>query len=468
VAKSKILIVDDEVSMREFLEIMLSKEGYKVSSSGSGKEALKMLNDTIYDLIVSDVQMPGMNGIELLRNVKEVCPDTAVIMITAYASTESGVEAMKAGAYDYITKPFKVDEIRLIIRNALEKKRLEVENILLKREIRERYSFGGILGNSSEMQRVYDLIEKIGPTKTNVLVEGESGTGKELVAKAIHYQSPRREKPFVAITCGAIPDGLMESELFGHMKGSFTGAIANKAGLFEMADGGTVFLDEIGELPLPIQVKLLRVIQERSFRRVGGTEDITVDVRIISATNKTLEEEVKKGNFREDLYYRLNVLQIRMPPLRERLSDVPILARHFIDKYANEHGKEVMGIAMEAMRILKSYSYPGNVRELENIIERGVALEQGAQLSADSLPEFIREGKGVDSHVPAIPPGGLDLEQVVGEYEKALLVSALDKAGGVKKRAAKLLNISFRSIRYRLEKYGLNTGEDSEEDSEEQ
>lgn len=465
-AKSKILIVDDEVSMREFLEIMLSKEGYKVSSAGSGQGALKMLNDTIYDLIVSDVQMPGMNGIELLRNVKVVCPDTTVIMITAHASTESGVEAMKAGAYDYITKPFKVDEIKLIIRNALEKKRLEVENLLLKREIRERYSFGGILGNSPEMQRVYDLIEKIGPTKTNVLVEGESGTGKELVAKAIHYQSLRRDKPFVAITCGAIPDGLMESELFGHMKGSFTGAIANKSGLFEMADGGTVFLDEIGELPLPIQVKLLRVIQERSFRRVGGTEDITVDVRVISATNKTLEEEVKKGSFREDLYYRLNVLQIRMPPLRERLSDVPILARHFLDKYAKEHGKDVKGITPEAMRLLEGYSYPGNVRELENIIERGVALEQGAQLSADSLPEFIREGKGVDSHVPCIPPGGLDLEQAVGEYEKALLLSAVDKAGGVKKRAAKLLNISFRSIRYRLEKYGLNTGEDSEEDSE--
>lgn len=458
-AKSKILIVDDEVSMREFLEIMLSKEGYKVSSSGSGKEALKMLNDTIYDLIVSDVQMPGMNGIELLRNVKEVCPDTTVIMITAYASTESGVEAMKAGAYDYITKPFKVDEIKLIIKNALEKKRLEVENLLLKREFRERYSFGSILGNSPEMLRVYDLIEKIGPTKTNVLVEGESGTGKELVAKAIHYQSPRREKPFVAITCGAIPDGLMESELFGHMKGSFTGAIANKAGLFEMADGGTVFLDEIGELPLAIQVKLLRVIQERSFRRVGGTEDITVDVRIISATNKTLEEEVKKGNFREDLYYRLNVLQIRMPPLRERLSDVPILARHFLDKYAKEHGKDVKGITTVAMRILEGYSYPGNVRELENVIERGVALEQGAQLSAESLPGF--------KQLTYIPPGGLDLEQAVGKYEKALLVSALDKAGGVKKRAAKLLNISFRSIRYRLEKYGLNTGEDSEEDSDE-
>ena len=459
VAKSKILIVDDEVSMREFLEIMLSKEGHKVSSAGSGKEALNMLNDTIYDLIVSDVQMPGMNGIELLRNVKEVCPDTTVIMITAYASTESGVEAMKAGAYDYITKPFKVDEIKLIIKNALEKKRLEVENLLLKREFRERYSFGNILGNSPEMLKVYDLIEKIGPTKTNVLVEGESGTGKELVAKAIHHQSPRREKPFVAITCGAIPDGLMESELFGHMKGSFTGAIANKAGLFEMADGGTVFLDEIGELPLAIQVKLLRVIQERSFRRVGGTEDITVDVRIISATNKTLEEEVKKGTFREDLYYRLNVLQIRMPPLRERLSDVPILARHFLDKYAKEHGKDVKGITTVAMRILEGYSYPGNVRELENVIERGVALEQGAQLSAESLPGF--------KQLTYIPPEGLDLEEAVGKYEKALIVSALDKVGGVKKRAAKLLNISFRSIRYRLEKYGLNTGEDSEEESDE-
>lgn len=466
VAKSSILIVDDEVSMREFLEIMLSKDGHKVVSARNGQEALKMINNTIYDLIISDVQMPGMNGIELLRNVKEVCPDTTVIMITAYASTESGVEAMKSGAYDYITKPFKIDEIRLIIRNALEKKRLEVENLLLKREIRERYSFSGILGNSPEMQRVYDLIEKIGPTKTNVLVEGESGTGKELVAKAIRYQSPRRDRPFVAITCGAIPEGLMESELFGHMKGSFTGAIANKAGLFEMADGGTVFLDEIGELPLPIQVKLLRVIQERSFRRVGGTEDITVDVRVISATNKTLEEEVKKGSFRDDLYYRINVLQIRMPPLRARLSDVPILAGHFLEKYAKEHGKNVSGITPQAIKILEGYSYPGNVRELENIIERGVALEQGAQLSVDSLPGFILESRNLDTLINDIPNGGLDLEQVVGEYEKMLLISALGKAGGVKKRAAKLLNISFRSMRYRLEKYGLNTEDDIEEDGE--
>lgn len=461
-AKDKILIVDDEPSMREFLEIMLTREGYKVTAASNGRDALNMLNKQMYDLIISDIQMPGMGGLELLKSIKDVSPDTEVIMITAYASTETAVEAMKEGAYDYITKPFKIDEIRLIIKKALEKKRLEVENLLLKREFRERYSFGNILGNSPEMLRVYDLIEKIGPTKTNVLIEGESGTGKELVAKAIHHQSPRRDKPFVAITCSAIPDGLMESELFGHMKGSFTGAIANKAGLFEMADGGTVFLDEIGELPLPIQVKLLRVVQERSFRRVGGTEDIAVDVRIISATNRTLEEEVRKGNFREDLYYRLNVLQIKMPPLRERLSDIPVLAGHFLEKYAKEHGKDVVGITAEAMRLLGGYSYPGNVRELENIIERGVALEQGRQLTAESLPKFISEVGKLDAHLTDIPSGGLDLEKAVGVYEKALLLKALDKAGGVKKRAAKLLNISFRSMRYRLEKFGLGGGEELE------
>jgi two-component system response regulator PilR (NtrC family) len=463
--KEKILIVDDDLSGREWLEIMLRKAGYNVSTASGGEEALKMLNQTICDLVVSDIQMPGMGGVELLKNIKETSPDTEVIMITAYASTETAIEAMKRGAYDYITKPFKVDEIKLIIRKALEKKRLEAENLLLKREFRERYSFGNILGNSPEMLKVYDLIEKIGPTKTNVLIEGESGTGKELVAKAIHHQSPRRDKPFVAITCSAIPDGLMESELFGHMKGSFTGAIANKAGLFEMADGGTVFLDEIGELPLPIQVKLLRVIQERSFRRVGGTEDIMVDVRIISATNKTLEDEVRKGSFREDLYYRLNVLQIRMPPLRERLSDVPILAGHFLEKYAKEHGKEVMGIEPEAMKLLEGYSYPGNVRELENIIERGIALELGSQLSPNSLPTSLlerkREARGID-----LPPSGLDLEKAVGEFEKGLLVKALERTGGVKKKAAKLLNISFRSMRYRLGKYGLSMGEDLEEDDE--
>lgn len=465
-AKDKILIVDDEPSMREFLEIMLTREGYKVATASDGRDALNMLNKQMYDLIISDIQMPGMGGLELLKNIKDVSPDTEVIMITAYASTETAVEAMKDGAYDYITKPFKVDEIRLIIKKALEKKRLEVENLLLKREFRERYSFGNILGNSPEMLRVYDLIEKIGPTKTNVLIEGESGTGKELVAKAIHHQSPRRDKPFVAITCSAIPDGLMESELFGHMKGSFTGAIANKAGLFEMADGGTVFLDEIGELPLPIQVKLLRVVQERSFRRVGGTEDVAVDVRIVSATNRTLEEEVRKGNFREDLYYRLNVLQIKVPPLRERLSDIPVLAGHFLEKYAKEHGKDVVGITAEAMRLLGDYSYPGNVRELENIIERGVALEQGRQLAAESLPKFISEVSKLDAHLTDIPSGGLDLEKAVGEYEKALLLKALDRAGGVKKRAAKLLKISFRSMRYRLEKFGLGGGEELEGEDE--
>lgn len=464
-AKDKILIVDDEPSMREFLEIMLTREGYKVTTTSDGKDALNILNKQMYDVVISDIQMPAMGGLELLKSIKDISPDTEVIMITAYASTETAVEAMKEGAYDYITKPFKIDEIRLIIKKALEKKRLEVENLLLKREFRERYSFGNILGNSPEMLRVYDLIEKIGPTKTNVLIEGESGTGKELVAKAIHHQSPRRDKPFVAITCSAIPEGLMESELFGHMKGSFTGAIANKAGLFEMADGGTVFLDEIGELPLPIQVKLLRVIQERSFRRVGGTEDIAVDVRIVSATNRTLEEEVRKGNFREDLYYRLNVLQIKMPPLRERLSDVPVLAGHFLEKYAKEHEKAVVGITVEAMRFLEGYSYPGNVRELENIIERGVALEQGPKLSAESLPKFISEASKHDAHL-TIPSSGLDLEKAVGEYEKALLLKALDKAGGVKKRAAKLLNISFRSMRYRLEKFGLGGGEELEGEDE--
>lgn len=464
--REKLLIVDDEPNVRYVLERILTKEGYGISTASNGEEALKMLNSTIYDLVISDIQMPGMTGVELLKKTREISPDTVVILITAYASTETGSEAMRTGAYDFITKPFNNNEINVTIKNALEKKKLEQENLILKREFRERYSFGNILGKSPEMLRIYDLIEKIAPTKTNVLIEGESGTGKELVAKAVHQQSPRKDKPFVAITCGVIPEGLMESELFGHMKGSFTGAIANKTGLFELADGGTVFLDEIGELSPHIQVKLLRVIQERSFRRVGGTEDITVDVRIISATNKNLEDEVKKGNFREDLYYRLNVLQIQMPPLRVRLSDIPILTWHFLDKYAKEHGKSITGITSEAMRLLEKYNYPGNVRELENIIERGVALEQGRLLSAQSLPHFILEERKAGSSVADIPPGGLDLEEVVGEFEKNLLIKALERTGGVKKRAAKLLNISFRSMRYRLEKYGLSTGEDLEGEDE--
>ncbi|HEY8370461.1 MAG TPA: sigma-54 dependent transcriptional regulator [Thermodesulfobacteriota bacterium] len=459
----RILIVDDEASLLEFLEIMLAKEGYAVVTARTGAEALARIGQETFDLVITDVQMPEVSGLELLRRVKEVSPDTAVIMITAFASAETAVEAMKEGAYDYITKPFKVDEIKLVIKNALERRNLSRENLLLKKELKTKYNFSNIIGSSPEMLKIYNLIQRVAATRTNVLISGESGTGKELVAKAIHYNSPRKDKPFVTINCGAIPENLMESELFGHKKGSFTGAVANKMGLFEAAHEGTLFLDEIGELTPPIQVKLLRAIQERTFKPVGGTEDVTVDVRIICATNKDLEKEVAAGTFREDLFYRLNVIQINLPPLRERREDIPILAQHFLEKYAKELGKDIRKISAEAMALLQQYSYPGNVRELENIIERSVALESTNVILQESLPTFLTrrdETKGTFGVVPDIPAEGVNLEDLVGALERTLLLKALEKSNGVKKKAAKLLKISFRSMRYRLEKYGIDAKDD--------
>jgi two-component system response regulator PilR (NtrC family) len=462
--KDKILVADDEQSMREFLDIMLKKEGYKVSLASNGEEVVKLIDNDLFDLVLMDIRMPKLDGISALKKIKSIAPETVVIMITAYASADTAIKAMKEGAYDYITKPFKVEEIKLIINNALEKKNLQKENILLKRVVRDRYHFGNIIGQSSKMVALYDLLEKVSPTKTNILITGESGTGKELVAKAIHYNSVRKEKPFVTLNCGAIPEPLIESELFGHMKGAFTDAIATKKGLFEVADEGTIFLDEISELPLLMQVKLLRVLQDKEFKRVGGTEDIRVDVRIISATNKDLEEAVKEKHFREDLFYRLNVIQIKLPPLRDRKEDIPILAGHFLKKYSEELNKNILKTSPEALQILLNYEYPGNVRELQNIIERAVALESSQELTVHNLSSYLSEQpllrKGpIDIE---IPNEGIDLEKMVGDLERTLLLKALDKTKGIKKKAAELLHINFRSMRYRLEKYGLNHGADSE------
>ncbi len=460
--EDKILVVDDEQSMREFLDIMLKKEAYKVSLASNGEEVLKYIGKDIFDLVLLDIRMPKMDGITVLRKIKSTSPETVVIMITAYASADTAIKAMKEGAYDYITKPFKIDEIKLIIKNALEKKHLQKENILLKQVVRDRYVFDNIIGQSPKMLALYDLLEKVAPTKTNVLITGESGTGKELVAKAIHFNSPRKEKPFVTLNCGAIPEALIESELFGHMKGAFTDAIATKKGLFEMADEGTIFLDEISELPLMMQVKLLRVLQNREFKRVGGTEDIHVDVRIIAATNKDLEKAVKEKRFREDLYYRLNVIQIKLPSLRERREDIPVLAAHFLKRYSEELNKNISGISPEALHLFLNYEYPGNVRELQNIIERAVALGTDQELTAHNLRTYLDEQihtkKGmIDLD---IPNEGIDLEKVVEDLERTLLLKALDKTRGIKKKAAELLHINFRSMRYRLEKYGLNDGPD--------
>lgn len=468
--KSRILVVDDEESIREFLEIMLKKEGYEVTTAEDGERAKDLLSKKTFEMIISDLQMPKVTGIELLKHVRESYPDIVFMMITAFGTTETAVEAMKMGAYDYLTKPFKIDEVRLNVNNALRSQSLEVENRNLKKELKQEYSFQNLVGNSEPMHRVFDMIKRVSGTPSNVLITGESGTGKEVIAKAIHYNGPLKDKPFVSINCGAIPEALMESEMFGHKKGSFTGAVVDKAGMFEVADGGTLFLDEIGELPLTIQVKLLRAIQERIIRRVGGTEDIKVEVRIIAATNRDLEDMVEKGTFRQDLFYRLNVINIKSPPLRDRREDIPLLATHFLKKYNDKLGRSVQSISTEAMDVLVRYDFPGNVRELENIIERTVALEGGATILPESLPPIVPTGVGSKKMASTsdiqVNEDGIDLEKIMGQIEKELLIKAIHAASGVKKRAAKLLNISFRSMRYRVEKYNLGSFTDDEMDDE--
>jgi two-component system response regulator PilR (NtrC family) len=457
--RHRILVVDDEESMREFLCILLQRDGHKVEAVGDGQQAVARLKDCSYDLIVSDIKMPKLDGFALLEYVRERSPATAIIMITAFSTTEQAVDAMKKGAYDYITKPFKNEEIRLVVENALERLDLRRENLQLKKELDERYSFANIIGKSKPMQEVYDLIEKVAASKVNVLVTGESGTGKELVAKAIHYNSDRHDKPFVAINCGAIPENLLESELFGHEKGAFTGAVQQKAGLFEVADGGTLFLDEIAELPPLMQVKLLRVLQEHEFRRVGGTRNLKVDVRLVAATNKDLGEAVAAEVFREDLYYRLNVIQIALPPLRERREDIPLLVEHFLEKLTGQTGRQAPD---SVMRKLLDYNWPGNIRELENAIERCVVLSRDKELCESGLPKHMCGCSENNTDTPmTLPEDGLDLDAHLGGIEKAILLQALERCGGVRKRAAELLGITFRSIRYRLAKYGLEVdGED--------
>jgi len=454
-AQARILVVDDERSMQEFLEIYLRREGFDVGATGDVDSALAMLEADDYDVVISDLQMPGRTGLDLLQAVKASCPETAVILITAFATTETAIAAMKEGAYDYVTKPFKVDELRLVVEKALEKKLLARENRRLRSELRHQLRSRDLVGTSRAMQRVYEMVAQVAETRSNVLIAGESGTGKELVARAIHARSERRERPFVAINCGAIPENLLESELFGHVKGAFTGAVQGKEGLFEAADGGTLLLDEVGELPAALQVKLLRVLQERTIRRVGGTGDRQVDVRIVAATNRRLEQEVAAGRFREDLYYRLNVIQITLPPLRERLEDLPLLVRHFVDKYAAELGRPVERVAEGVMERLAAYAFPGNVRELENVIERAVALSRDGVLREEALPPQVLHPEPVVQG-ERIPDEGVQLDALVADYERGLLREALRRSGGVKKRAARLLGVSFRSFRYRLEKLGLD------------
>ena len=459
----KILVVDDEQSLREVLSIMLKRAGYAVTIAMDGEDAVELLQKEIFDLVITDLRMPKVDGMEVLKAVKSASPETVVLIITAFASADSAVEAMKQGAYDYLTKPFQVDEVQLIIRNALEKRRLTTENMILKREMASQSSFAQLVGQSDAMQKVFEVVRKVADSKSNVLICGESGTGKELVARAIHYNSIRSALPFVAVNCSAVPETLLESELFGHMKGSFTGAIANKAGLFEIANGGTIFLDEIGDTTPTIQVKLLRVIQEREFRRVGGSQDIKVDVRVVAATNKDLEKAVADGSFREDLYYRLDVIPIRLPPLRMRTGDIPLLVNHFLERFAKESGKPKPVFSSDAMHVLLEHEWRGNVRELENLIERVVAFSVDGPVTDADVRGWL--------HRPTAPPPvqgvpldltdeGLDLEGLINGIEKDLLLKALERSKWVKKKAARMLRLNTRSFRYRLEKYAIKGGRD--------
>jgi len=458
--KVRILVVDDELSMREFLSILLDREGYDVTVAGSADEALRLMETALFDLVLSDVNMPGLSGIELLARIKEKTPETAVLMLTAFSAAEQAVEAMKLGAYDYVCKPFKNEEIKQLVKNALEKQGLKRENVLLKRDASERDSFCGIIGKSRKMRELFDLIQKVAASQSSVLILGESGTGKELAARSIHTCSPRKSKPFVAVNCGAIPENLIESELFGHKKGSFTGAVGDRSGLFEQAEGGTLFLDEIGELPLLMQTKLLRVLQEREFKRVGDAVTRKADVRIISASNRDLESQVKDGSFREDLFYRLNVVQLVMPPLRERIEDIPLLIEFFCRKYQASGQTAPATVTPGALKALMNYPFPGNIRELENCIERSLILDP-AVISETSLPQQLLVSKMSCLTAECdIPESGMMLEPLLEDLEKKYLLKALEKTGGAKKKAGELLGMSFRSFRYRLAKFGLDSGEE--------
>jgi two-component system, NtrC family, response regulator PilR len=454
---AKILVVDDDQGMREFLEIMLSREGYGVSTASDAGKALSRCRKETFDLIITDLKMPKMDGIGFLKEVKELSPETMVILITAYASGETAVTAMKEGAYDYIEKDFAIEDLNRIVRNALVKKGVNRDDALFLKEMGEAVGFGNMIGNSREMVKVYATIKKVADTPANVLILGESGTGKELVAKAIHENSSRRKMPIVVINCGGIPENLLESELFGYIIGAFTGAYADKAGLFEIAHGGTVFLDEIAELPPLLQVKLLRVVQEKTFRRIGGADDIRVDVRIISATHQNLADNVKSGSFREDLYYRLNVIPLQLPPLRERKEDIPVLTKHFIEKYSREFGKEIKTISAYALELLMQYPFPGNIRELENIIERSIALETSNIILPENLVLSKEMGKEKGREIPDLPDAGLNLNEELARFERLLIEKAMEKAGRSKTRAAELLKISYDSLHYRCEKLGIQT-----------
>jgi two-component system response regulator AtoC len=456
VAFRNVLIADDEESMRHLLSVILRDHGYEARAVSNGDEALRELAARDYDLVLSDVRMPKVDGLRLLAEVKRLYPELTVIVMSAYGSHDSAIEAMKAGAYDYVSKPFRPDEVVLVLKKAEERERLARENRRLRTELAQEYRLDNLVGTSEQMGGVLRQVRKVAPIKTTVLLQGESGTGKELVARAIHELSPRASLPFVAVNCAAIPAELIESELFGHVKGAFTDASRNKKGLFAEADGGTLFLDEVGELPLGLQVKLLRFLQEEEIRRVGDVRSERVDVRVVAASARDLGKAVQAGEFREDLYYRLNVVGIRLPPLRERPGDIPLLAKHFLSKYARLRAEApVTGISEEALEAMRAYRWPGNVRELEHAIERAMVLCEGSEIREEDLPDRLREAAPPAAGV-ALPEDTLSIKRATRAVEEQLIRKALERTGGNRTRAAEILEISYRALLYKIKEYSIS------------
>ena len=450
-----LLIVDDEASLRDFLSIVFEEEGCRVETAATLADAHAALQKREPDLVLCDLMLPDGSGLDLLRDIKAQNPSIPIVMITAHTSTKSAVEALKAGAHDYIAKPFDIDELKIIVSKAVERKELEDENLHLRTALEERHTFANIIGKSAKMQEIFGIVQRIARATSTVLISGESGTGKELIARAIHYNSGRRGK-FVGINCGAMPETLLESELFGHERGAFTGAIREKRGLFHEAERGTIFLDEIGETTLSVQIKLLRVLQDRVVRRVGSNVETQVDVRVIAATNRDLSESIRNGNFREDLFYRINVIPIALPPLRQRKEDIPLLVDHFIAKFSRQLDVPQKRISSDAMRLIEKYHWPGNVRELENVVERMIALETSDVLTTKSLPEHVLLGGAIpDVATFDLPDEGISLQDHLESIGKIFMLKALERSGGVQTQAAELLRMSFRSFRYYAKKYDL-------------
>ena len=453
---ASILVIDDEEIMREILQTLLEREGYSVRLATNGSDGLDLARSLPFDAVIVDVMMPGIDGLQVLQELHKQDEELPVIMITAYASMENAIAAMKKGAFDYITKPFKNDEVLVVLRNAIERRQLVAENVFLKQNLQARYHrFAGIIGKSPRMKQVFDLIIQAAPSRSTILITGESGTGKELVARAIHSNSARNDKSFVTVNSGNLPPDLLESTLFGHVKGAFTGAVYPKKGLFDLADKGSIFFDEIGNIPLETQAKLLRVMQEREFMRLGGMETIKVDVRIIAATNVDLKREMEEGRFREDLFYRLHVISVHLPSLRERKEDIPILTQHFLEKYGEENSRPNLELAPEALDLMMDYDWPGNVRELENVIERAVVLSAGMRIGADLIPDHVRRAPSFQTPHIVMPAEGVSLKEVTAAYERQWIESALEAAGGVQKRAAELLKIKPTTLNEMIKRYDI-------------